>query len=337
MGAELDSILIALVDDQRARLEARANALVLLADRQSPHALPVLERALQYDAERLRAGAVQGLSLLAVNSNLAVELIRRATNDRSRTVRLFALQSLDVRDVETVRSVLEREKDPEVRQVALQLAVLAESRGAPLAQDSRGTLRTSAGAVEPQIVFRPVAIDSVTEIARGDLRLELRDRPDIPLSPSATVVSRVVPAFFSPDRSSVVVEDEGRIRVYDVNSGVARDVGQGMAPRPVPFTYQFVFVREKSRDRAPGAIETFVVYDVFQSSFTGAPPTQIGEISALLRSDLHGGESPVRWMVVDEHADGFVLRGENLQLFRLPTPVWGTGRPNGSGNGSYRD
>jgi hypothetical protein len=318
MGPEVDSVLVALVEDVRARTEARADALLLLSDRQSPLALPSLERALQYDSERLRAAAVQGLGQLSAQSNLALELIRRATTDRSRTVRLSALQGLDVRDVETVRAVLERERDPEVKRVALQLARLAESRGAPLARDARGALRSAAADAEPQIVFRPVFFDSLTGVFEGDLRIELSDRPDIPLAASATVISGVVPAFFSPDRSSVVVEDNGVIKVYDVTSAEGTTIGAGMAPRPVPFTYQFIFVRERERFRAPGAIDTEVLYDVYQSSYSGASPELIGQTTATLRGEFHGGESPVRWMVVDEQDDGFVLRGENLRVFRFP-------------------
>lgn len=336
MGPEVDSVLVSLAEDAQARTEARADALVLLADRQSPLALPVLERALQYDHERLRGAAVQGLSLLSGSSNLAVELIRRATLDRSRTVRMHALQSLYVQDVETVRTVLAREVDPEVRQVALQIAILAEARGAPLARDARGAFRTSAADAAPQIVFRPVHMDDATGVSRGDLRLELHDRPDIPLSASATAVNGVVPAFFAPDRSAVVVEDDGVIRVVDVNSGNVRTVGPGLAPRPVPFTYEFLFLREVDRNRSPGSPETMVAYEVYQTSFGAGTPQPIGQTVAVVRGDHLGGESPVRTMVVAEFGDGFVLRAQNFHTFAIPIPVWGAGRPNGPLNGGYR-
>src|SRR5690606_11235838 len=143
MGPELDSILVAVAADRRARIEARGDALILLAERQSPEALPSLRTALQDQTnERLRSAAVLGLDRLAPSSEQALELIRLAAEDRSRMVRLNALQSLDIGEVETIRRVLERESDPEVRQVAFQLVALAEARGAPLVPDRRGVLRT---------------------------------------------------------------------------------------------------------------------------------------------------------------------------------------------------
>ncbi len=335
MGPEIDSVLVSLVQDAKARAEARADALVLLADRRSPHALPTLERALQYDNERLRAAAVQGLGRLAGTSNLAMELIRRATADRSRTVRLNALENLDVADVATFRAGLEREKDPEVRMVAAQLALSAESRGAPLARDARGALRTTSSGPEPQIVFRPVTVDSVTTVGIGDLRVEIDDKPDIPLAASALVVGGVVGAFFSPDRSAVVAEDDGQIRVFDIGSGASRTVGPGIAPRPVPLTYEFVFLRERDSQRLPGGIETHILYDVYKAAFTGSqPPEPIGQLRAIAKSSVRGGQPPVRWMVVAEDRDGFVLQGDNIEPFRLPTPVWRGGRPNGATNGN---
>src|SRR5688572_29255616 len=197
MGDEVDAILVDLVEDTRARTAARADALVLLADRRSPIALPILSRALGYEQEELRAAAVIGLSLIAPTSPDALALIRAATRDRETTVRLLALQSLDFREVETIRSLLERETDPEVRQIAVQLVSLAEARGAPLPPDRRGTLRTAGTDSDPQIVFRPISTDSLTGVSIGDLRLELPEGRDIPLAAAARVVGDVLPAFFS--------------------------------------------------------------------------------------------------------------------------------------------
>jgi hypothetical protein len=323
MGPEVDWILVGVIEDRRARVEMRADALILLADRRSPIAIPTLERALRYDNERLRSAAVLGLSRLAPTSEFAGDLIRRATSDRSRAVRMNALHSLDVTDIETLRAVIEREQDREVRHVGLQLVSLAEARGAPLVADRRGALRTAAGETEPQIVFRPVVTDSATEVASGDLRLELPDGPDIPLAASARVVGNVVPAFFSPDRSAVVFEDDGQIRVVDVGSREQVTVGPGIAPRPIPFTHHFVFLREVAGGRRQEAEGTAILYDVFRGSFGGDEPERIGQLRAVADPQRHGAESPVRWMVVAEGSEGFVLRGDSLETFTLPGPVLG--------------
>lgn len=321
-GPEVDGVLVGLIQDTRARTEARADALVLLADRRSPVALPTLERALLYDNERLRSAAVLGLNRLAGTSEMAVELIRRATYDRSRTVRMNALQSLDVRQIETIRAVLERESDPEVRRVGLQLVSLAESRGAALSPDRRGVLRTAAGEDEPQLVFRPFEIDSVADLARGDLRIELPSGRDIPLVASVQVMANVVPAFFSHDRSSVVVEDNGEIRVVNVGTRDGWSLGAGIAPRPIPFTHHFVFLREAEAGRTRTPVGTEIVYDVYRAAFSGGDAEVIGTVRAVARPDRRGGESPVRWMAVSEVEEGFVLRGEGVETLALPPAVF---------------
>ncbi|MEX2572362.1 MAG: HEAT repeat domain-containing protein [Gemmatimonadota bacterium] len=322
MGPEVDAILVDVIEDPRARIEARADALVLLADRGSPVALPMLSRALGYSSEVLRSAAVLGLNVLSATSSDALELIRAATRDPARSVRLNALQSLNIREVETIRALLARETDDEVRKVALQLVTLAESRGAALAADRRGALRTAGDANDPQIVFRPVTTDSATGVSVGDLRLELPEGRDIPLSGSAIVVDEVVPAFFSPDRSAVVVESGGEIHLVEVQTRSIRSLGPGLAPRLVPFTQRFVFLREREGPRAPTMQGTELIYDVYQSSFTSDEVEHIGELHAWARLDRNAGASPVRRAVVADSGEGFVLEAENMESFALPTGVW---------------
>jgi len=332
MGPEVDAILVAIAENPSARAEVRSNALILLADRRSHLALVTMERALRFsENERIRSAAVLGLNRLSADSEEAMELIRFATMDRSRSVRLNALQSLDARDIDTMRGVLAREGDPSVLRVAVQLVSLAEARGAPLMADGRGSLRTASSGLEPQIVFRPVIADSVARVQFGDLRLEFPEGPDIPLVPSAKVVGDVVPAFFSPDRSAVVFEHLGEIRVLDVATRSVRNVAPGMAPRLIPFAHQFVYFREIPDSRREVPEGTEVVYEVLRSGFGTVQSRRIGELRAWLRVDRYGGESPVQWIIVEERADGFVLRGEGIETFDLPTPVWSPGRPEGPG------
>jgi hypothetical protein len=135
----------------------------------------------------------------------------------------------------------------------MQLVSLAESRGAPLAPDRRGALRTAGPESDPQIVFRPALMDSVAGYATGDLRVELPNAPDLPLAPRAEVVRNVLPAFFAPDRSAVVFEIEREIRVVDLSDRSVRSLGPGIAPRLIPFTHQFVFLRELPEGRRRSA------------------------------------------------------------------------------------
>lgn len=317
MGPEVDAVLVAIARDPENRPVARSNALMMLADRRSPAAIPVLRRILLGgERESLRASAVLALQRLAPEEPEAANLIRTAVADRSRTVRLNALQALDVGDVEMIRSVLETERDTEVRRVGLQLVALAEARGAPLARDRRGALRTAGAETDPQIVFRPVQTDSTTTISLGDLRIELPNAPDIPLAPMAEVVAGVVPAFFSPDRRRVVYEADRQIRVMDLQSRESIAIGPGVAPRILPFSREFTYLSPLSRTpRDDGTTE--LTYRVYRASFDGASDP-IGEIQALARPDRYGNYSPVRWMVVAETPEGFVLRGDGISPFQLP-------------------
>lgn len=323
MGPEVDAVLLALARDRGVNTVVRSNALILLAERRTPGALPALERALATsNATRLRAAAVLGLQKLAPGSPEAVRLIRSAVRDPARAVRLTALQALDIGEVATIREVLDRDRDSEVRAVAMQLVAIAESRGAPLAADRRGALRTTGAGLDPQIVFRPARFDPTTGVSVGDLRVELPATLDLPLTTTAQAVGNVVPAFFSADRAQVVYEDDGEIRVVDLPSRRTRSVGIGTAPRVVPFSNHFVFLREESRQARSGGAVTEVQYDVFRADFAAGDPERIGELRAEARAD-RGGTSPVRRLVVAETGDGFVLRGEGVSTFPLPARVWG--------------
>ena len=323
MGPEVDAVLVQLARDPAANTAARANALVLLADRNSPAALAALRHAiLTEEIPRLRTAAVVGLNRLADTSEAAASMIRIAVTDPARSVRVNALQGLDIREVETLRAVARTDRDREVRAIALQLVAIAESRGAPLEYDRRGALRTTGTEDDPVIVFRPVRVESVAGYATGDLRIELPKNPDIPLTPAAEVVGRVVPAFFSPDRSRVVFEGEREIRVVDLGTREMISLGHGIAPRPIPFTQEFVFLREHEGGRIAYEESTRVHYWVYRSTYSAEPPELVGEMTATLQPDVRGNYSPARWMVVGETPEGFVLRGSGISPFPLPGPVW---------------
>lgn len=323
MGPEVDAVLVALADSPEARTSARANALILLADRGSPAALGALRRALlTSNIEMLRSAAVLGLQRLAPTSDSAANLLRSAVSDPARTVRLNALQALDTRDVDTIRGLLASERDPAVRQVALQLIALAESRGGPLGMEEDGSLRTIGFGTDPRLAFRAERVDSAGGYTVGELRVEIPQARDLPLGSQVEVVRRVVPAFFSPDRSKVVYEAEREIRMLDLVSRETRSLGPGIAPRLIPLTYEFVFLRERPEERVEAGSETALRYTVYRASFVGADVDPLGELHAVASPGVHQNYSPVRWMTVGETPEGFVLRGDGIVPFLLPTPLW---------------
>jgi hypothetical protein len=322
MGPEVDAVLVTLARDARSRPVPRANALILLAERGSPAAIPVLGQVLlSEEIEMLRSAAVLGLQRLAPQSDSAASLIRSAVGDPARTVRLNALLALDIREVETIRELLETERDAEVRTVAVQLVAVAESRGAPLAPDRRGALRTVGMESDPQIVFRPSATQR-SGVSVGDLRVELPNAPDVPLTGSAEVVGGVVPAFFSHDRSSVVYEADRTIYVVDLATRETRNLGTGIAPRVVPFSQQFVFLRELPDLRREVEEATELHYEVHRASFDDGAAELIGSTSALARMRAFANYSAARWMVVAETPEGFALRGFGVAEFPLPAVSW---------------
>lgn len=328
MGPEIDAVLVDLARNPAVNTTVRANALILLAERQSSAALPALSRALlTEEIPVIRSAAVLGLQRLGATNDSVATLIRGAVGDRSRSVRLNALQALDIREVETIRQLLAREQDREVRKVAMQLVALAESRGAPLEADRRGALRTTGPETDPQIVFRAARADAVAGWAVGDLRVELPNSPDLPLTPAAEVVGGVVPAFFSRDRSRVVFEAEREIRVVHLGNRTTRSLGPGIAPRPIPFTNEFLYLREIGGTRREMEGATEIRYDVLRAKFNDGEPELLGEMTAAARPDVHGNYSPVRWMVVAESAEGLVLRADGGTSFVVPAPVWRTGAP----------
>lgn len=325
MGPELDGVLMGLVEDDAADDNVRANAALLLADRRAPGTMYLLRRQLAgSSSDVVRAAAVRGLQRFAPDSAGARNALRAAVGDPSATVRLNVLQRLDVEDAALIRGLLAREGDPQVRTIARQLLELLEARGARLVRDPRGDLRTSGRENTPQIVFHPTWADPSAGLEVGGLWVEVPGSSTlVPLAQDVEVVDDVVPAFFDPARTIIVYEAGREIRVRDLRSGSTRPLGPGVAPRVIPFTDFIVFARE-----VPGAVQagergSAVQYEVVRARFAGGAPEVIGRIQAQVRFEVHRGASPVRWMVVGEGGDGFVLRGPGITPFVLPGPFEG--------------
>jgi len=328
MGPELDPVLIRLVQDEEADDHVRANAAILLADRGTPGTVEVLRRQLATSrSDVLRAAAVRTLQRYAADSTGVRAALRAAAADRSATVRLNVLQRLDVEDAPLVRGLLARESDAQVRTIARQLLEVLEARGARLVRDPRGDLRTSGREGYPQIVFHPTTVDSAAGVEVGALWVELPGASSlVPLAQEVEVVDEVVPAFFDPGRSIVVYESGDEVRVRDLRSGLMRSLGPGVAPRVIPFSEYVVYVRQVG-DAVPGGAgaPATVRYEVVRASFSAGGPEVIGRVQATTDPQVHAGASPVRWMVVGEARDGFVLRAPGLTTFVLPGPFGGQG------------
>ncbi|HEY7771154.1 HEAT repeat domain-containing protein [Longimicrobium sp.] len=330
LGPELDAILIGLVEDAEADENVRANAIALLAERRAGGSLDLIRRQLAGSpSDVVRAAAARALQRFLPDSAGARNALRAAAGDPSSLVRLMVLQRLDVEDAPLVRTMVARDDNAEVRTIARQVLELLEARGAPLTRDPRRDLRTSGPEGAPTIVFHPAWADSLGGVQVGALWVEARGSTSlVPLGQQVEVVGNVVPGFFDATRSVVVFEADREIRIRDLRTGNTLTLGPGVAPRVVPFTGGFVFVREVAGARRQlGGDATELDYEVLRASFSGAAPEVIGRITATARPEVRRGASPVRWMVVGEGADGFVLRGPGITPFALPGPVDSSPQP----------
>jgi hypothetical protein len=205
--------------------------------------------------------------------------------------------------------------------VATDLVELAESRGAPLGQSVDGSYRTTVQEGKPQIVFQPTWRDTLGQVEVGSLWIETPRARLLPLSQRVEVVGGVVPAFLSPDRKWVVFETDREIWLRNLASGATRVVGRGIAPRPIPFTDDFVYLEEDAAarvERGDGA--TALTYHVLRAAFAAGVAERLGSVQAVARAERYAHASPARWIAVGESPEGFVLRGEAISTFLLPNP-----------------
>jgi hypothetical protein len=321
LGPEIDSILVALAYDANGRAVARANALLLLAERRVPAAIPTLQWALLNAAEEpVREAAVLGLNRYVAESADAQAAVRLALNDPAPRVRLNALQSLDVHDVAAVRALVGTERHPLVLAIATQYLAISESRGAPILVDRDGVFRTASLAWEPRLAFYPDSVDAVAGYAHGSLMLEVpTEQLTLILAYNVEMAHGVLPAFFSPDRNYVVVETGRSILIRDMERRETVFLGSGMAPRAIPFSDAFLYLRERPSSSAARTLtQPPLVYEVCRVEFEEPHPQCIGEMRVATLMDAPNSLSPVRWMTVGETAEGWVLKVDGRPVFEAP-------------------
>lgn len=324
---DVDALLVVLAGDTLARQEARAAALELLGRRRTMAALPAFRSALLHGDAPLRAAAASALGeLLDMSDRPVRRLLARALRDPEPEVQTQALQALGDYDVELLRQYVAAGPPPALRGLAADLLRLAESRGAALAEADALPARLereTLGGI--RITFEARRQWPEWGAAVGALTVRPPDgEPRELAGDGVEAVRNVVPAFASADGGAVVYEAEREIRVYDVRGDSVRRLGSGIAPRSVPLTNGFVFLRERRQDRERSEGATILQYDVVRGSFTGAELEVIGQLTARARTEVHGNYSPVRWMRVRQRGDGFWLEGEGVDAFRLPAGLGST-------------
>jgi hypothetical protein len=172
----------------------------------------------------------------------------------------------------------------------------------------------------------------VWQLAIGTLQLTPAGGSPVMLGDSIEAARRVLPAFFSNDGRWLVYERSREIRIRSVATGEERVAGPGLAPRPLPFTDDFIFVRELPAARSQQRTGVRLQYELRRAPFepsAGTPGASeiAGRVGANVRFDVSGAASPVRWMRVRERFDGsgFELVGDGIDPVSLPGPSPGDG------------
>jgi hypothetical protein len=308
-------------EDTTAPWLVRLNALNLLANRGATGELPVFVSALQARDERVRIAAVSGMrEFVTLRPQSATEILVYALKDPSIRVQTAALQLLGDRDVDALRDFLKRTQHRDVRAIALDLVRAAEERGAPLVpKDSLGTLErvTAHGAT---LTFRPTERWPKWDAAVGEVSVTLPGKKPVVIASGLEQVGNVVPAFFNSDGTLLVYELNRAIHVRDLVSGTDRKLADGIAPRILPFTNDVIYFTEVRAKRSETSNSFGLKYDVLRLPLAGGTPVSLGQVNARALNELKGNYSNVRWTRVQEQEGNFILIGEMMDPFPLPSP-----------------
>lgn len=318
----MDEQLAQAAEDSYAPSDVRVNALLILSERNATQQLIVFRTALDDDDVRVRAMAVSAMRrFFEIRPEAALQIASMGLQDPSPDVQAQALHAIGEREPSLLRTYMADAASAELRTVALDLLRVAEERGASLAADTTtGTLRrvTTHGFT---IRYTPRQRWPQWEAALGDVIIERAGAAPITLT-EIEAVAGVVPVFFSPAGDYVVYERDRQIVVRSVATGEERMEGPGVAPRVLPFTNTFVYMRELEQARTEARQQTRLRYEVLIAPFdAGAGDRQvIGSAGAATSFDVHGSYSPVRWMRVEERGGVYYLVGEGMDIVTLPDP-----------------
>jgi hypothetical protein len=326
-GWELTDTLGEVIEDRALHPQLRANAIWLLGKMRAVQPVAQLQPLLDDPDERVRLAVVSAArEALPDRHESAMAVLRQALNDPSPDVQARVLEAMTDRDIDLLRAWLHHPRMPQLIPIVQDLVAAAEERGAPLEPDASGVLQRTNPAGHT-LTFRPVKQWPVWRIACGELALRTARNDTVVLGDDIEVVHDVVPAFFSSDGRYLVYEKERRIFVREVAAGSERTLGKGTAPRPIPFTEDFVFAREiedaRTEQRAGSRLQYELVREPFAWVASDTTRQIIGIIETNVTFEVAGGASPVRWMRIQEKSDGsaFVLTGQGFDPVALPGPV----------------
>lgn len=303
----------------------RANATLLIGRRKDVAHFLILRPLLDAPDPRIRLAVVDAAQqLMPALREQSIRLLRDALGDPEPAVQVRALEGITDRDLEALREYVAGDPPAELENIAQSLIHAGERRGAPLVPDAAGNLRKT-GPDGSTLIYTPVR-SWPPDLSAGTLELVTPAGDRRTLGEAVEVARDVLPAFFSNDGSRIVYENARRIQLYDIGSGETIDVGRGIAPRPLPFTDDFIFAVPVDSATTTEREKTNLSYTLNRAPFSsdGPPPTEvISGIGGQSTYGVSGGASPVRWMRIVEDVGRFGLQGEGLQPVPLPDPFGG--------------
>jgi hypothetical protein len=324
----VNDTLSTIAEDTAIHPLLRANAALLIGRRHDMKHFIILKPLLDADDPRIRLAVVAAAQeYLPVLEGESLTILRAALRDPEQAVQVRALEAIGDRDATALRDYLGSGPPPELASVAEGLLLAAEQRGAPLEPQQNGSLvRTGPGGA--RLVYERQRFWPGSDLSAGTLDLVTPDGTRVVLGDSVEVARSVMPAFFSSDGMHIVFEEARTIRVHHVATGETESVGQGIAPRPLPFTEDFVYAVELEQATTEVRGQTRISYELKRAPFASAAPDEepIGELTVTSSFGVSGGASPARWMRIVEDAGMFSLRGENVDPAQLPDPFGGDDR-----------
>ena len=318
--AEMMLLLPALALDTTADPLARANAVL----RMGAEFIVDFETYVQTieDPDPRVRGATLGVvgPLATRDPNSAVPILARGLVDPEIGIQAKALQELRDRDLDVLRFYIETTEHPELRDIALQTLRNAYAWGAPLPVAPDGSLRraTPAGV---ELAFRAQRSWPEWDLHLGSLSATPAGGTERRLADSVEVMSTIIPAVGDPTGRYVAVETRRQIEVHDLETGAVRTLGAGLAPRPLPFTPDFLYFREIRRyPLDTGGIR--FAYELVRGSFTGTNAAPFDTVLVDADPAVRGFMSPVRWARIHDRGRRFVVETDGLRNHPLPTPAF---------------
>lgn len=304
--------------DSAADPLARANA-VLRMGAVPMLAFDVYAQTIDDPDPRVRGATLGVVGPLATRApDQAIPILARGLIDSEIGIQAKALQELRDRDLDLLRYYIAQNPPPELRDIAEQTIRNAQAWGAPLEPEADGTLRrfTPSGV---EVVLRPDTALPQYGVVIGTLSVVRPGAAPRVLADSVEVIQTIIPAVVDGSGRYVALETARRMEVHDLETGAVRQVGAGLAPRPLPFTPDYLYFREIAR--FPQAGTEILRYEFLRAPFEFGAAVPFDTVNIQATHALHGFLSPMRWARIHDRGTAFVVDTDGLRNHRLPSPL----------------